>query len=274
MWVWSRQLNPRCYLYTCSSIAMEIVDNPKAHSKIWKYFGFQADHQGSITDSKCAVCKICNAFIQHSGNTTNLNYHLKHSHPDVHKELLGETSKGKAQMKQLTVEGSIAKSVPYGKESVRYKQLVNATAGFICEGLQPVRVVDEPTFRNLLSLADPRFVLPHRTSFSEKVLPEKYLAVRTSIEHELAAVECKYTITCDIWTSQQQQKSYLSLTCHYINKDFKLKSCCLQTREVPCHRNILQLTSRMFWLACLWIGTWPTRLVQLLLTMPETWLMQ
>ena len=195
--------NPYCYLYTCSSVVMEIVDNLKAHSKIWKYFRFQADHQGSITDSKCAVFKICNAFVQHSGNTTNLNYNLKHPHPDVHKELVDETSKGKAQMKQLTVEGSITKSMPYGKVSVQYKQLVNATSGFVCEDLQPICIVDEPSLRNLLSLADPRFVLPHRAYFSEKVLPDKYLAVRASSERELVAVECKCTITCDIWTSQQ-----------------------------------------------------------------------
>ena len=52
---------------------------------------------------------------------------------------------------------------PYDKASKRAKQLINASAEFITLSLQPIRVVDEPRFRNLLSTADPRFDLPHRT---------------------------------------------------------------------------------------------------------------
>ena len=58
-------------------------------------------------------------------------------------------------------------------ESAKHKQLVNATADFICQGLQSLSVVDEPAFRHLLQLVEPRFNLPHRTYFTNTVIPAK-----------------------------------------------------------------------------------------------------
>ena len=113
-------------------------------------------------------------------------------------------------MKYLMVEVSTTKSVPYRKETIQYKQLVNATAGYICEGLQAANIVGESSFKNLLSLESPRFVLPHRTYLSEKVLPEKYLAVGASIEHKLAALECK----CPSHVTSGHPKSSKDHICH------------------------------------------------------------
>ena len=85
---------------------------------------------------------------------------------------------------QLTNSGTLAESAPFSNESV--KQLVNATANFICQGLQPLGVVDEPAFRRLLEIAEPRFKLPHHTYFTGTV---KYRVTRAVIENQ-PAVEC------------------------------------------------------------------------------------
>ena len=122
---------------------------------------------------------------------------------------------------------------PNDKASKRAKQLINATAEFITLSLQPIRVVDEPSFRNLLSTADPCFDLPHRTHFSTKVIPDLYNSVQGEIEAQLNSVDyC--TITTDMWTSSHQHRSYISLTIHFVDPDtFALKSFSLQTLEVP-----------------------------------------
>ena len=90
----------------------------------------------------------------------------------------------------------------------------------------------EPTFRNLLQVAEPKFQLPHQTLITTKVLPESYSEVQTVVEKQLATVE-KYSIKTDLWTSQYQQRSYMSLTVHFIDDNFVLQSKCLQTLEVP-----------------------------------------
>ena len=40
-------------------------------------------------------------------------------------------------------------------------------------------------------------------------------------------------MTTDLWASQHQQCSYISLTVHFVDNDFELQSRCLQTLELP-----------------------------------------
>ena len=87
---------------------------------------------------------------------------------------------------QLTNSGTLAESALFSNKSVKHKQLVNATANFICQGLQSLSIVDEPEFTQLLEIAEPRFKLPHHTYFTDTV---KYRATRAVIENQLAAVE-------------------------------------------------------------------------------------
>ena len=89
---------------------------------------------------------------------------------------------------------------PYDKTSKQATQLVNTTAKFVSLSLQLIGVVDEPSFRNLLSTAVPRFELTHRIYFTTKVIPDLYYLVHGQIEAQLATTDyC--TITTDLWTS-------------------------------------------------------------------------
>ena len=64
-------------------------------------------------------------------------------------------------------------------------QLLTATVEFICHGLHAVSTVDDPSFRNLLAVADKRYTIPTRTNFSRKLIPEKYMEVRAQVQKEL-----------------------------------------------------------------------------------------
>ena len=127
---------------------------------------------------------------------------------------------------------------PYPRNS---KRVVQSAVNFITLDLQPVSVVDEPSFRSLLAKADPRFELPHRTHFSMKVIPEMYVSICHTIEGQLGKIE-HYTITTDMWTASHQHHSYISLTVHFVD-DFTLNSLCLKTLEVPQDRTAKSLKS-------------------------------
>ena len=77
---------------------------------------------------------------------------------------------------------------PYLRSSKRAEVLVQSTPKFIALSLQPVSVVDEPSFRSLLAKADPRFELPNRTHFATKVIPQMYVTVRNRIEEQVIVV--------------------------------------------------------------------------------------
>ena len=87
--------------------------------------------------------------------------------------------------------------------------------------------------RSLIALAEPHFRLPHHSHFVEKVIPAKYLAVqRVQLLRKYLQLNTA-PLTTDLWTAQYQQRSYISLTAHFVNSKFQLHSRCPQTREVP-----------------------------------------
>jgi hypothetical protein len=136
------------------------------------------------------------------------------------------SSKSKAgHQLQLTITGAIANVTVFSRGSIKHKNLVDVTADFICQSLQPLSVVDEPSFRSLMHVAEPRFQLPHRTHFTDKVIPGKYFEVRKVIEKQLSELE-KCTVTSDLWTAQHQSRSYILLTVHFINNDIQYQSKC------------------------------------------------
>ena len=217
----------------------KLVSKPKSKSKVWKHFGFHANDRGEITDKKEVVCRLCRLPVPYSGNTTNLTYHLQRSHSTELAELYsdkagpsGLSTKREAVAVQQSLPGIVERSLPFPSDSIKHKRLVDATATFICQSLQPLRIVDDSSFRTLLQTAEPRFQLPHRTHFTTKVIPTKYRQVRAGIEQQLATVE-KCTLTTDLWTSQYQQRAYISLTVHFVDDNFDLQCKCLQTLEIP-----------------------------------------
>ena len=141
---------------------------------------------------------------------------------------------------QLTISRTLTKSTPFSGKSVQHKQLVDATANFICQSSQPLSVVDELAFRQLLEIAEPKFKLPLCTYFNDTVIPAKYHTTKAVIKKQLAAVE-NCAVATDLWTSLHQQGAYISLTAHFVDSDFNRPSKCLQTLEIPQDHNARSL---------------------------------
>ena len=48
-----------------------------------------------------------------------------------------------------------------------------------------------------------------------------------------------------MWTAQHQNRSYLSLTCHFINKEWQFKSYILQTKEMDVAHNAINIAEEL-----------------------------
>ena len=205
-------------------------------SKVWKFFGFTVDESGEITDKTRVVCRLCNRRVPYSGNTTNLFYHLQTNHSQEHKEVATKKagdSAGKEKResaRQHLISGCFSAQQAYGQHSARYTQCQNAPVEFICKDLQPTSIVDSPSFLQLLSTLDPRYIPASRTTFSRAIIPNKYTSVKESVLGSLsAAMQC--SLTTDLWTGCHR-RAYMSVTVHYITSEWEMKHHCLQTREV------------------------------------------
>lgn len=104
---------------------------------------------------------------------------------------------------------------------------MDAVAMYIAKDMVPIYTVEKPGFIHLLKVLDPRYVLPSRKYFSDVALPQLYNSTRQRIAAELDGV-LFYSATTDLWSSRVMQP-YLSLTLHFINDDWTLRSVCLQT---------------------------------------------
>lgn len=78
----------------------------------------------------------------------------------------------------------------------------------------------------MLHTVDPRYKLPSRKYFSDVAIPRMYT------EAEQLEKASFFSTTTDLWSSRTFQP-YMSLTAHYVDAEWKLRSFCLQTCYFP-----------------------------------------
>lgn len=201
--------------------------------------------------------------IAYSGNTSNLSYHLEKNHPVEFSEFVKSntdqmreafaTAYSKIKMEpaglhiQPMHDSNLRQSLNY--ENRRHNDLTIAIINFICEGLYPVSVVEEPTFKALMSTVDPGYSPPSRRDLSGKMLPQMYCRTRDMVFGELAGV-VNCGITTDLWQSQTQNRTYISLSMHSINSNatsgFSMTNKCLKTFEVQEDNTAENITRAMY----------------------------
>ena len=219
----------------------EIVPNPNAKTPVWKLFGFPGNGQGVSKTKGKVVCRRCRKEIPYKNYTTNLYVHLERHHKEEYVKLrpsisspINETCDNgpKPLMKQSTMTERLCKIQPLDKITITYKQLVEATVQFISQDMQPLAMVEGCGFRHLLAVAEPRFVLPSRTYFTQTEIPKLYVDIKQKVKGVVSSGPF-HCITTDLWTSQYQVKGYLTLTTHFIDNEWALNSFVLATLEVP-----------------------------------------
>ena len=93
----------------------------------------------------------------------------------------------------------------------------------------PLSTVDKPGFRAMLYKFNPRFQLPTRKHFTKVAIPSLVSQVRDKIEGLIAGRELEYfSTTTDLWTSVSGDP-YITLSCHFIDSNWVIKTYCLQT---------------------------------------------
>ncbi|XP_036416323.1 zinc finger BED domain-containing protein 4-like [Colossoma macropomum] len=97
--------------------------------------------------------------------------------------------------------------------------------------MMPVQTVEKEGFTQLIKKVDRRYSVAKRQYFSRTALPDMYEKCRDKVAASLSCAEF-YASTMDIWSSRTTEP-YLSLTVHYINREWKLCSSCLETSYFP-----------------------------------------
>lgn len=247
---------------SCSGL--NLVAHPRAKSKVWKYFGFDTDADGCILHWKRIYCRVCMSQIAYSGNTSNLSYHLEKNHPVEFSEFVKSNTD---QMREAFATAfSRIKTEPAGphaqqqsqdtnlrqsftSENRRHNDLTVAIINFICEGMYPVSIVEEPTFKALMSTVDHGYSLPTTNDLGGQMVPQMYCRTRNVVLNELVkVVNCG--VTTDLWQSQTQNRTYISLSMHSVHytnaTGFSMTNKCLKTFEVIEDNTAENITRAMY----------------------------
>ncbi|XP_017555590.1 E3 SUMO-protein ligase ZBED1-like [Pygocentrus nattereri] len=124
-----------------------------------------------------------------------------------------------------TQQTRIAAFMPYDKQAKRHKDSTKAVTDFLAKDMMPFTTVENVGFRKMISVIHPRYELPGRRCSS---IPKLYGAVRERVEEQLKSASfLRPQLTCG------QAEPYMSLKVHFIDKDWKLVSLCLQTVYFP-----------------------------------------
>lgn len=224
--------------------SVNLVAKKNTKSKVWKYFGFVPNEDGSgPSDSDSPKCKLCLKNVSARwANTSNLLNHLKLHHISEYKEIARarssteiSSSSRKSKVKtdgQQTLEQCIEKVKKFSTSSKEHRKLTEVVTNCIVRDVMPVYTVDKTGFRAMIQALNPRYQLPHKDYFSRVAIPSMYENTREQISLKMKKEAHYFSATTDLWSSCTSEP-YLSLTVHYIDTEWNLQSHCLQANYMP-----------------------------------------
>ncbi|XP_073470722.1 zinc finger BED domain-containing protein 4-like [Aquarana catesbeiana] len=222
----------------------------RKRSNIWINF-----EEAGPQKAKCKICK--KIFSGQGGSTSNFRRHLQSKHPtallmQVRQEGPAEsasasgectsrpstsgdtvitpasessTTSGIGTFVQQSRQNPITRYVRAPIGPIRQSKLDEQLVKMIALDLQPFSVVDDKGFRSFVKALDPSYVLPNRKTLSGSLLPQLYDSIKAELMVKVsnASAVC---LTTDCWTSRTTT-SFMAVTCHYIDDNFKLSSSLL-----------------------------------------------
>lgn len=116
--------------------------------------------------------------------------------------------------RQKTIVQTFRTLASYNEGGPKNVRITNAILFFICRDYQPISVVENEGFQNLVKLlTGGLYKIPSRKTINS-LIEKKYEAVSSLFREKIKHVP-SYTLTTDIWTETLQTRSYLGVTLHF-----------------------------------------------------------
>ena len=185
-----------------------------------------------------ARCNQCQTTLKcKDASTTGLKRHLQRWHGiDCSQERKKKKESCSNNQVQPTIQSFLGSKRNYDKQSPKAQRLNYKLAKMIFLDLQPLSVVEDSGFIELMREADPRYEIPSRNTFRNSIIPTFYLECSQHLKsiinsyRECFGYNSLYSITTDAWTSSNNT-SFVTYTIHLV-KDFELESYTLSTVEL------------------------------------------
>eukprot|EP00762_Andalucia_godoyi_P004615 ANDGO_05145.mRNA.1 Putative AC transposase len=122
---------------------------------------------------------------------------------------------------QSTVAPTISNFFAKPLTNSRKKELREAIVYMICHDIQPLSVVENKGFKQLLELIEPRFQIPDRQHLSQTLLPQIEKEIHDFVGDSLSQDASGVSLTTDGWSSKNGHH-FVAVTAHFVNEDFEI----------------------------------------------------
>ncbi|GBC14748.2 zinc finger BED domain-containing protein RICESLEEPER 2-like [Rhizophagus irregularis DAOM 181602=DAOM 197198] len=171
----------------------------------------------NVTWAKCRHCSYGKYKITGTGSSTgNLNRRLK-----THLDKIDPSVQRQAEFIKKFIDGENKDSNTVFSNEIFWEML----AAWIAVDDQSFTVVECPEFHQVIRLCNPNVNLPSADTIQSDIL-NLYSIYRQDIKNQLQNSPGRLSFTLDGWTSPNNI-SFLSVTCHYIDKDWKINDILL-----------------------------------------------
>ncbi|GBP85051.1 Zinc finger BED domain-containing protein 4 [Eumeta japonica] len=232
----------------------------KRKSRVWMFFE-QLDN-----DSRKVKCNQCQVIISRGGqgktaNTTSMNNHIKYKHPTLIPQLgsaikcssTDDSTKSQisteelpkavptpstsvssevslSQKSQQNIEDSL--TIHWSCEDLRSREINIAIGEMIALDNQPLSIVENTGFRNLMRKVKPKYNIPGRKYFTENIIPQLYEETKSEIRRGVMSAAA-ISVTTDARTNINSKERFLSFTAHWFDDSFKYHHAVLQMKHFP-----------------------------------------
>jgi hypothetical protein len=148
-----------------------------------------------------------------------------------------------SETQQPTVKSLFASSSPLTPGNKRHEAITDAITYFLCKDNVPFNAVSRPGFQKLLSVLEPRYNVPNKTTFSKNKAVKLYDATKEAVMRDLNSVDF-FASTSDMWSSHGLTP-YMGYTLHWIDLEWNLQCRTLGTKFVPENHTAEQLGKTM-----------------------------
>ncbi|XP_019951446.1 zinc finger BED domain-containing protein 4 [Paralichthys olivaceus] len=123
--------------------------------------------------------------------------------------------------------GSGGGATKFDRHDPRQVLISEAIAKMIVLDLQPVSIVENQGFRELLQFLEPRYTPEHQHYIQSQLLPAYAYQVQLTTRQALASAHA-LSLSLDLWRGFSGATSgYLSVTCHFLTSDWQMRSALL-----------------------------------------------
>ncbi|XP_067135790.1 E3 SUMO-protein ligase ZBED1-like [Centruroides vittatus] len=197
-------------------MSRKLVTPNSKRSSVWKHFGFEVDDCGVQIDKKTVWCRVCDARVAYSGNTSNLSAHINKC------QKISKIS-GEIKKPRMPILAKLPAS------SKRARDMTIAITNFIVKDLHPIDIINGKGFREMLEMAAPEYTIPNENMIFENLISMAE-EQRKAILETLKLVD-HVCLTIDCWESVSM-RSYLEVTCHFIDSQWKMQSINIGAKEL------------------------------------------